>query len=221
MFKLFCTRRVYTFKNKREDTDMTEPNENLPQNLQDLIASLSYVQALPLGTNQGISFIAVKLSEANEKQMEEGGITCEFKPSIFNINYKGHTVAICIVQFRLNGSDRHIYTASYDLKNDKQYSDCFDLLKMTQYGLLIATDKLHTFMQFDVNFVGTFNPQQVLHGAREKGTDYDPMLFGEVSHGLMMQADTPAGLWAYFEKIAPALHRWYASMTIEAEQVEK
>jgi len=199
---------------------MTEPNGTLPPNLQDLIGHLSYVQALPLGTNQGIPFLALKIPSGNEKLLEDNAVTCEFKPSIFNIDYKEHTLALCIVQFRLNDSDRHIYTASYDLVNDKQYSDCHDLLAMRQYGLLLATETVHTFMQFDTNFVGTFNPQQVLKEARSLATDYDPILFSEVSYGLTMQADTPAGLWAYLEQIAPALHRWYARMALQAEKVE-
>ncbi len=199
---------------------MTEANTILPQNLQDLIANLSYVQAVPLGTQQGIPFVALKVSNNNAQLLEDNSVTCEFKPSIFNVDYKGHTVAPCIVQFRLNGSDRHIYTASYDLRNDKQYSDCHDLLAMTQYGLLIATEEVHTFLQFDTNFVGTFNPQLLLAQARAAATGYEPLLFSEVSYALTMQADTPAHLWEYLETIAPALHRWYARMQLQSEKAE-
>ncbi|WP_345987357.1 hypothetical protein WCX18_09525 [Sulfurimonas sp. HSL1-2] len=199
---------------------MTETNTILPQNLQDLIANLSYVQAVPLGTQQGIPFVAVKVADSNSRLLEDNAVTCEFKPSIFNVDYKGHTLALCIVQFRLNGSDRHIFTASYDLHNDKQYSDCHDLLAMTQYGLLVATAEVHTFLQFDTNFAAAFNPQQVLAQARSAATDYDPLLFSEVSYGLTMQADTPAHLWEYLETIAPAMHRWYARMQLESEKVE-
>ncbi|MHC3995378.1 hypothetical protein ACXWTF_11170 [Thiomicrolovo sp. ZZH C-3] len=199
---------------------MTEANTILPQNLQDLIANLSFVQAVPLGTQQGIPFVAVKVADTNSKLLEDNAVTCEFKPSIFNVDYKGQTIALCIVQFRLNGSDRHIFTASYDLHNDKQYSDCHDLLAMKQYGLLVATGEVHTFLQFDTNFAGTFNPQQLLAQARSAATDYDPLLFSEVSYGLTMQADTPAHLWEYLEKIAPALHSWYARMQLQSEKVE-
>lgn len=199
---------------------MTEPNSRLPQNLQDLIANLSLIQAIPLGTKEGIPFIGLKVSDNNAQMLEENAVTCEFKPSIFNVGYKGHTIALCIVQFRLNGSDRHIYTASYDLRNDKQYSDCHDLLSMQQYALLIATNDAHTFLRFDTNFVGTFNPQQVLNEARSHATDYDPTLFGEVAYGLTMQSETPAGLWAYLEKATPALHRWYARLQLQSEKVE-
>ena len=199
---------------------MTEPNDILPQNLRDLIPNLSYVQAVPLGTQQGIPFLALRVSDNNAELLEDNAVTCEFKPSVFNVDYKGRTVALCIVQLRLNGSDRHTYTVSYDLRNAKQYSDCHDLLAMTQYGLLIATGAVHTFLQFDTNFVGTFNPQQVLKEAHALATDYDPLLFSEISYGLTMQADTPAGLWAYLETIAPALHRWYTRIQLQAEKVE-
>ncbi|GEM_PF-2601334 len=197
---------------------MTRPNSELPQNLQDLVANLSYVQAVPLGTTQGIPFIALKLGDANEKTIADNAITCEFRPSILNVDYKDHTVALCFVQFRLNGSDRHIYTASYDLGNDKQYSDCHDLLAMKQYGLLAATNNVHDFLQFDVNFEGPFDPQAVLRGARDLGTDYGPMLFSEVSYGLSMQGDSPAALWDFLEGIAPAEYRWYARMRLQSEK---
>jgi len=198
---------------------VTEANAILPQNLQDLIANLSFVQAVPLGTKQGIPFLALKVPQGNENLLEDNAVTCEFKPSILNVDYKGQTLALCIVQLRLNGSDRHIYTVSYDLHNAKQFSDCHDLLAMTQYGLLVATDGVHTFLQFDTNFAGAFDPQQILAQARAAATDYDPLLFSEVSYALTMQADTPAHLWEYLEKIAPALHRWYARMQLQAEKV--
>lgn len=199
---------------------MTEENGVLPQNLRDLIANLSYVQAIPLGTQRGIPFLALKVADGSAALLEDNAVTCEFKPSVFNVDYKGHTLALCLVQLRLNGSDRHIYTVSYDLHNDKQYSDCHALLSMTQYGLLIATNDVHTFLQFDTNFVGTFNPQQVIKEARALATDYDPLLFSEVTYGLTMQADTPAHLWEYLETLAPALHRWYARMQLQSEKVE-
>jgi len=197
-----------------------QPNSILPQNLQELIANLSYVQAVPLGTHQGIPFLALKVSDDNEALIEDNAVTCEFKPSIFNVDYKEHMLAVCIVQLRLNGSDRHIYTASYDLRNDKQYSDCHELLSMTQYGLLIATQNVHAFLQFDTDFVGMFNPQQILKEARSHATDYNPLLFSEVSYALTMQADTPAGLWAYLEQTAPALHRWYGRMKLQSDKAE-
>lgn len=195
---------------------MLNPNTELPKNLQDLVASLSLVQAIPLGTTQGIPFIALKLSTANDGRIGDNSITCEFKPSIFNISYKGENIAICYVQFRLNGSDEHIYTASYDLKNDKQYSDCYDLLAMKQYGLLVLTNNGHDFLQFDADIELDFNPQAMIHGARELGTDYEPLLFSEVSYGLSTQGETPAALWRFLEQVAPLDKKWYASMQLGA-----
>jgi len=199
---------------------VARPNGELPQNLQDLVASLSYVQAIPLGTTKGIPFLALKLAEANTPMIADGAITCEFRPSVFNVDYRDETIALCFVQFRLNGSDSHIFTASYDLRNDKQYGDCRDLLKMTQYGLLVATDTVHDFLQFDVNFDGGFDPRTVIEGARNLGTAYTPALFGEVSYGLSMQGDTPAALWDFLESVAPLQHRWYARMQLQSEKAE-
>jgi len=199
---------------------MLYPNSELPQNLQDLAASLSLVQAIPLGTTQGIPFVALKLSTENDRYIADNMITCEFKPSVFNISYKDENIAICFVQFRLNGSDEHIYTASYDLKNDKQYGDCYDLLAMKQYGLLVLTDNGHDFMQFDANVELDFNPQAIIHGARELGSDYSPMLFSEVSYGLSTQGETPAELWRFLEQMAPVETRWYAAMQLGATKEE-
>lgn len=198
---------------------MKEANSDLPQNLQGLITHLSTVQAVPLGTQQGIPFLALKIGAGDEALLEDNAVTCEFKPSVFNIDYKGETVALCVVQFMLNGSERHIYTVTYDLSDDKQYSDCHDLLGMQQYGLLIANDTVHTIFQFDTDFVGAFNPRQVIKEARANATRYEPIIFSEVSYALMTQGDTPPRLWAYLDKAAPALHRWYARIQLESEKV--
>ncbi len=196
------------------------PNTDLPQNLQDLIANLSSVQAVPLNTEQGIPFLIIKIPEAHPELLEDNAVTCEFKPSIFNIIYKEDTIALCIVQIRLNGSDSHIHTAAYDLNNDKQFSDCHALLAMKQYGLLVATETRHAFLQFDTRFSGDFDPQEVLSEARAKATDYDPILFSEIAYGLTMQAGSPAALWDYLESVAPFKHQWYAAMAMQAEKVE-
>ena len=199
---------------------MLNPNSQLPKNLQDLVGTLSLTQAVPLGTTRGIPFIALKLSAANEARIAANMITCEFKPSVFNIRYKEQNIALCFVQFRLNGSDDHIYTVSYDLKNDKQYGDCYDLLAMKQYGLLVMTDNGHDFMQFDALIELDFNPQAVIRGARELGTKYDPLLFSEVSYGLTTQGETPAALWRFLEETAPLKNKWYASMQLGAVKEE-
>ncbi len=193
---------------------MLNPNSELPQNLQDILGKMNMVQAIPLGTTQSIPYIALKLSANNDRQLAENTITCEFKPSVFNVTFKGENIAICIVQFRLNGSDKHIYTASYDLKNDKQYGDCYDLLKMKQYGLLVMTDNGHDFLQFDVDFAGDFNPHAIIHGARELGSSYEPQLFSEVLSGLYSQGRTPSDLWQFLEQMAPYEKKWYGAMQL-------
>lgn len=193
---------------------MLNPNSELPQNLQDILGKMNMVQAIPLGTTQSIPYIALKLSTQNDRFLAENALTCEFKPSIFNVAFQGENIAICIVQFRLNGSDNHIYTASYDLMNDKQYGDCYDLLKMKQYGLLVMTDNGHDFLQFDVDFAGSFNPHAVIHGARELGTKYDPKLFSEVSYGLTSQGESPAQLWTFLDMMAPFDKQWYGAMQL-------
>lgn len=195
---------------------MLHPNSELPQNLQDLASSLSMVQAIPLGMMQGIPFLAVKLATENEAYLAENRITCEFKPSIFNIQFKGENIALCIVQFRLNGSDQHIYTVSYDLRNDTQYSDCFNLLAMKQYGLLVLTDNGHDFIQFDAKAELSFEPQAMVHGARELASEYDPVLATEIAYAISTQGETPADLWAFLEQMAPFEKSWYGGMKLGA-----
>jgi hypothetical protein len=192
---------------------MTSSNLALPQQLQTLIASLSFEQALPFGIVEGMPFIAVKIKDEDETILVESALTCEFKPSIFNLDYKEHTVSLCIVQFRFNGSDRHIYTAGYDLHNSRQYEQCEALLKMLDYGLLIATEHAHIYKHFSANFVGTFNPVIVIREARDLATDYDAALCSEVMQGLTIQKASPAELWRYFEQIAPPQHRWYLQVS--------
>ena len=198
---------------------MLQENSALPQNLQDLSKTLSYTQAIPIGSEGKVPFLMIKLSVENEKLLAENSITCEFKPSIFNIAYKDENIALCIVQFRLNGSDKHIYTVSYDLKNDKHYSDCSKLLEMDKYALLLVTDNGHDFVQFEANFEADFKPVAMLHGARELGTNYEPGLFMEVAHGLSSQGQTPAELWSFLDKMAPFDKSWYSAMQLGATKI--
>jgi hypothetical protein len=181
-----------------------------------MIGSMNLFQAIPLGTTQGIPLMAINLSTQFDSYLADNAITCEFKPSIFNITYQGENIAICFVQFRLNNSDKHIFTASYDLKNDKQYGDCYDLLAMKQYGLLVMTDNGHDFLQFDVDFEGDFNPHAMIHGARELGSKYDPKVFSEVSFGLSTQGGTPTDLWHFLAQTAPIEKKWYGAMQLGA-----
>ncbi len=198
---------------------MLQANHMLPKNLQDLIPTLSLSQAMPLGNEKGVPFLMIKLLNGNEEIIAEGGISCEFKASIFNVIYQGENVALCFVQFRLNGSDKHIYTASYDLHNEKHYNDCFDLLEMRKYGLLITTDNAHDFLEFKPVFKADFRPQAMIHGAKELSTDYEPGLFLEVAHAISSQGETPAELWKFLEQMAPFEKSWYGSMQLGATKV--
>ena len=198
---------------------MLQMNELLPKNLQEMIPTLSLTQAIPLGNEKGVPFLMIKLSVGNEAIIEEGGISCEFKASIFNVGFQGENIALCFVQFRLNGSEKHIYTASYDLHNEKHYNDCFDLLEMKKYGLLIVTDNAHDFIEFKPVFKADFRPQAMLHGAKELASDYEPGLFMEVAHALSSQGQTPAELWTFLEKMAPFEKSWYGSMQLGSTKI--
>ncbi|MEN8147365.1 MAG: hypothetical protein ABFR02_07085 [Campylobacterota bacterium] len=198
---------------------MLSPNSALPKNLQDIIPTLSLSQAVPLGSEKGVPFLMIKLSAGNEEIIAEGGISCELKASIFNVVFQGENVALCFVQFRLNGSDKHIFTAAYDLNNEKHYEDCYALLAMEKYGLLIVTDNAHDFIQFKPQFKADFEPQAMLHGAKTLCTDYEPGLFLEVSYALTSQARTPSDLWLFLEQMAPFEKSWYGSMQLGATKV--
>ena len=198
---------------------MLESNDRLPKNIKEMLPTLSYTQAVPLGSENGTPFLMIKLSKGNEEALGEGGIACEFRASIFNINFKNENVALCFVQFRLNGSDKHIYTVNYDLHNEKHYSDCSDLLAMNKYTLLIATDEAHDFIEFTPVFKADFNPQAMIHGAKTLASNYEPGLFMEVAHAITSQASTPAGLWKILEEMAPFSKSWYGAMQLGATEL--
>jgi len=122
------------------------------------------------------------------------------------------------VQFRLNHSNQHIYTASYNLHDDRQFQDAYALLKMQDYNLLLSTENYHDFLGFTVHFEGKFKPQQIALGARQKASDYEPKLYFEVLHGLRSQAPTAYALWQMLESFAPFEYQWYASMNLNAEK---
>ncbi len=198
---------------------MLQANDALPKNLQELATKITSVQALPLGSENGVPFLMIKLGVENEATIAEGGISAEFRASIFNVKFKEENVALCFVQFRLNGSEKHIYTASYDLHNEKHYSDCFDLLAMEKYALLLVTDNAHDFLEFKPVFKADFNPQAMINGARELATDYDPGLFLEVSHAITSQGATQADLWRFLEEMAPFEKSWYGAMQMGATEI--
>ncbi len=198
---------------------MINANNTLPDNIKQLLPNLSLTQAIPLGQINDVPFILVKISEANEGSLEHNEISCEMKPSIFNVKFKGENIAICFVQFRLNKSNTHIYTTSYNLQDEKQFKDCFELLNMEEYGLLVASVNAHEFLKFGTPFDIPFNPQNILVGAKERATDYVPGDYLEITYALQAQAANSADLWDIFNTMAPLNKNWYASMEMNSEKV--
>ena len=128
-------------KAPRKESKMSNPNDTLPDNLKGLVENLSTRQAIPLGTMYDIPFLAVKIPAEKESFIQDNPITCEIKPSVFNVDFHGETVAVCFIQVRLNGLDEYIYTATYDLTVDKQFSDCYALLNMRKKDSVAASEQ--------------------------------------------------------------------------------
>ena len=194
---------------------MAQTNETLPPNLTTLIANLTTRQAVPLGTLQDIPFLALKIPVSREPMLTGGEIFCEMKPSIFNIDHGDETLAICILQIRLNGLDAYTYSAAYDLTNDKHYSDCHALLNMRKYGLLIASDNLHDFLVFDTPFDAFFDPRDVLAEARENASPTNAEAFGAAVTAIFELREDDAALWHHLNEIVPFENRWYLRTRME------
>lgn len=198
---------------------MANSNETLPDNLKELVKKISTQQAIPIGTMSELPFLAIKLEEENKDLISKGGIVCEIKPSILNIDFGEETIAICFVQLRLNGDDKFIYTTAYDLNISKQYDDCYALLNMKKYGLLIACDDIHDFIALDSKFEADFDPRMVLEHAKAETSKYEPALFAEIYYGINSQVNSKKALWDYLESLAPFEEKWYGRMKINKEQV--
>lgn len=196
---------------------MTNPNNTLPQNIQDLVSALSTQQAMPLGKINEIPFLAIRLEASKERSIRDNDIICELRPSIFNVDYQDETIALCFIQLRLNRSKEMVYTVQYDLKNKKQFSDVWAFLEMQKYGLLIATKQVHDFQQFDANFEADFHPRDILAGARGSATDYDPALFDEVAFALRSQTKSEHELWDLLNEMTPFDQQWYARLKLDRE----
>jgi hypothetical protein len=194
---------------------MAQTNDTLPQNLTHLIANLTTRQAVPLGTMQDIPFLALKIPASSEALLTDGDIFCEMKPSIFNIDHGSETLAICIVQIKLNGLDAYTYSAAYDLTNDKHYSDCHALLNMRKYGLFIASENLHDFLVFDTPFDAFFDPRDVLAEARENATETNAEAFGAAVNALFGLKEDETALWHHLNEIVPFDNRWYLRTRME------
>jgi len=201
--------------NSAKESDMAQTNDILPPNLIHLIENLTTRQAVPLGTMHDIPFLALKLPASSETLLTGGELFCEMKPSIFNIDHGNETLAICILQLKLNGRDAYTYSAAYDLTNDKHYSDCFALLNMRKYGLFIATDQLHDFLVFDTPFEAFFDPRDVIAEARETATATNAEAFGSAVNALFSLKEDDAALWRHFESLVPFDNRWYLRTRME------
>jgi len=194
-------------------------NDTLPENLQKMVEALSIGQAIPLGDMEDTPVLAVKIADDNEALIKEGGLMCELKASVLNIDFDEDTIALCFAQVRLNKSPDMIYTASYDLNIEKQFEDCYSLLNMKKYGLLVASNKIHEFIGFKNKFEAEFDPRVVLNYAKETANSYTHEKYVEVSYALKSQARSAADLWTYLNQLAPFEKSWYARMNMGRSDV--
>ena len=193
-------------------------NDTLPENLRNLVKSISIEQAIPLGEMDGTPMLGLKLPKAYEHFIKDGGLASELKASILNVEFDDKTIALCLVQVRLNQSDEMIYTAVYDLGVEKQYEDCYAILSMKSHGLFVASDDIHEFISFTTDFEAKFEPRVVLQYAKNETKNYTPEMFYEVSHGLRTQASSPKVLWDYLNKLAPYDQSWYGRIQMGKEK---
>ena len=194
-------------------------NDTLPENLQQMVEALSFEQAVPLGDMEGTPVLAVKIADENEHYIKDGGLVCEIKASVFNIDFGEETIALCFAQVRLNKSPDMIYTAVYDLKVEKQFEDCYSLLNMKKYGLLVTSSTVHEFIGFENEFKADFDPRTVLNHAKEIASDYTHEKYVEVSYALKSQARSAADLWTYLNQLAPFEKSWYGRMNMGRSDV--
>lgn len=197
---------------------MRNPNETLPDNIKELIEHLNTPQAIPLGSLSGISFSAVKIP-SDKDAMLEATVLCDLRPAVFNIDFDDVTVAICFIRYRLNTNDAFTYTSIYDLTNEKQFNDCYTLLGMEQFGLLVASDDVHDFISFQNRFNGGFNPLNIIVGAKEQATEYTPEQFTAVVHAFYSSAANELGLWNSLESMTPLEHQCYGRMSMQIQPV--
>jgi len=59
---------------------MLNPNNTLPQNLQDLIKNMAQDLAVPISSENETALIAIKLDEKDETRLKNNDISCEFRP---------------------------------------------------------------------------------------------------------------------------------------------
>ncbi len=196
-----------------EDNDV-KTNDTLPENLKQMVEALSFEQAVPLGDMDGTPILAVKITDEKEDLIKEASLMCELKASVFNIDFGKDTIALCFVQVRLNKNANMIYTAGYDLNVQKQFEDCYSLLNMKKYGLLVASNNIHEFISFENKFEAEFDPREVLNYAKKTASTYTHEKYIEVSYALKSQARSAADLWTYLNQLAPFEKSWYARMNM-------
>ena len=187
-------------------------NDTLPQNMQDMIKSLSRGLAIPIGKMEDTPMLAVKVDVEDEQHIKDADFTSEFKASILNIEFGSEVFAMAYIQVRLNRRSDKVYTVTFDLNIQKQYDDCFELLNMQKYGLLVASDNIYEFISFNPKFEANFVPVQVLAGAKTKSTSYSPDKLLEISHALRSQVREDHDLWDYLNQLTPLDKSWYGYM---------
>lgn len=172
-------------------------------------------QAVPLAQINETPFVALSIADA---ALLDQPVTAEINASILNIEHEKEIYAIAFVQFRLNNDPRLTYTVFFNLHVDKQYQECLQLLAMQKFGLFLATDKEHDFIEFKADFSYDFDPRIVAQNARAKASDYSVESFLELSHFFYHYHQNDQKLWAYLHQIASADKEWYAYIKMASER---
>jgi hypothetical protein len=194
---------------------MLNKNSELPPSVQGLFENIKPLQGVPLGTNNEMPIIALKVSDEVAKELDIIEVRAEFKPTVMNVDVDGSTLAILFVQFKLNGNDNLIFTLSYDLNNPKHYIDAYGLLKMQQYTLIIGTSENHKVVSFTTNFEAKFQPVSILEIAKSNATEYGLELFHQITSFIITTESSQLELWKHFDRIAPLERSWYTRMTMQ------
>lgn len=194
---------------------MANNNTDLPEKLQSLFELLTPLQGVPIGTNEDVPYILLKVNEEDMAYIEANDITAEFKPSIINVALDEQVIAILFVQIKLAGIERLIFTLTYDVTNEKHYVDAHALLKMKQYSLIIGTQNTHKILAFTPEFDASFDPIEILASARNNATEYNLELFHQLSQFIITSHENKKALWDHFNEIASIENKWYAHLKMQ------
>ncbi len=186
-----------------------QPNNELPQNIQDLIKNISTTQTVPISEIDNTPFMLLKLSDEHDEFLRTQEIAAEFRPSIMNVTVGTETIALCFLQIKLNGSEKYIYNAVFNLSDIKQFKDIHAFLNMEKYGLMIATNNIHDFKIFNLNFEADFHPQNILVGARDKADSNNLELFNGIAQSIFSSQKDTGALWKYFKEVTPLKEQYY------------